>query len=91
MSSSIFSTLTKVTEKLTQTLSMSPFTNQSIDEMNGGQQLIYLIIFFVLIYFIMFIGCMIFNSSVVKTFPSVKHISTMDFFGLYIVLHLLLC
>jgi hypothetical protein len=91
MNSSIFSTLTNVTEKLTQTLSKSPFTNQSVDKMDGVQQLIYLVIFFVLIYLIMFIGCMIFNTSVVKTFSSVKHISTMDFFGLYIVIHLLFC
>ena len=59
--------------------------------MNGGQQLLFMFVLFVLIYFTMYLGGMIFNMSVVKIFPSVKKVSTMDFFGLYIVLHLLFC
>ena len=42
-------------------------------------------------YLIMLLGTFVFNTSVVKIFPSVKKVSILDFFGLYIVLHLLLC
>ena len=65
--------------------------NSNINEMNSGQQLLFLFILFVLIYFTMFIGSLIFNVSIVKIFPSVKKVSTVDFFGLYIVLHMLFC
>ena len=69
----------------------SGFKNYSMDEMNSGQQLLFIFILMILIYFTMFLGAMIFNTSVVKIFPSVNQVSTMDFFGLYIVLHLLFC
>ena len=39
----------------------------------------------------MYLGGLVFNMSVVKIFPSVKKVSTLDFFGLYIVLHMLFC
>ncbi len=84
--------LTNATKMLTNSLTnKSPFSNQSIEEMNGGQQLLFIFVLFVLIYFTMYLGAMIFNMSVVKIFPSVKQVSTMDFFGLYVVLHLLFC
>jgi hypothetical protein len=84
--------LTNATKMLTNSLTnKSPFSNQSIEEMNGGQQLLFIFVLFVLIYFTMYLGGMIFNMSVVKIFPSVKQVSTMDFFGLYVVLHLLFC
>ena len=84
--------LTNATKMLTNSLTnTSAFSNQSIEEMNGGQQLLFIFVLFVLIYFTMYLGSMIFNMSVVKIFPSVKKVSTMDFFGLYVVLHLLFC
>jgi hypothetical protein len=84
--------LTNATKMLTNSLTnTSAFSNQSIEEMNGGQQLLFIFVLFVLIYFTMYLGAMIFNMSVVKIFPSVKQVSTMDFFGLYVVLHLLFC
>ena len=69
----------------------SPFTNYEMQEMSPGQYILFIFILFMLIYFTMFIGSLIFNISVVKIFPSIKKIDTMDFFGLYIVLHMLFC
>ena len=73
---------------------LPPMTNQGIENlppMTTGQIIIYFFILFVLLYFIMFIGSLVFNMSIVKIFPSVKKVSTIDFFGLYIVSHLLFC
>jgi len=86
------SALTNATKIVSNTLTnKAPFTNQGVEDMNGGQQLLFIFVLFVLIYFTMYLGSMIFNMSVVKIFPSVKQVNTMDFFGLYIVIHILFC
>ena len=86
------SALTNATKIVSNTLTnKAPFTNQGVEDMDGGQQLLFIFVLFVLIYFTMYLGGMIFNMSIVKIFPSVKRVTTMDFFGLYIVLHLLFC
>ena len=69
----------------------SNFTNYNMQEMDGNQLLLFLFILLILIYLTMFLGGMIFNLSIVKVFPSVKRVSTLDFFGLYVVLHILFC
>ena len=78
----------------------SPFTNQGMTGMQGihlmpamdpGQQVLYIIILILLTLLTMWAGAYIFNQSVVNIFPSVKKVSVLDFFGLYIVLHLLFC
>lgn len=75
----------------------SPFTNQGMQGMQGmpgmdpGQQVLYIIILILLTLLTMWAGAYIFNQSVVNIFPSVKKVSVLDFFGLYIVLHLLFC
>ena len=67
------------------------FSNYTMEEMNSGEQLLFIFVLFTLIYFTMYLGGLVFNMSVVKIFPSVKKVSTLDFFGLYIVLHMLFC
>ncbi len=73
----------------------SAFTNNNnnatLEEMSFGQQLVYFFVLFIIIYFVMFIGSVIFNDSVVRIFPGVKKVNTTDFLGLYIVLHMLFC
>jgi hypothetical protein len=72
----------------------SPFANKDMGGMIGmdaSQGVIFLIILMFLLYLTMWIGSYIFNTSVVKIFPSTKSVTTLDFFGLYIVLHILLC
>ena len=74
------------------------FTNNNMSGMYGsgsspntGKIILFYLIFFLLLYLTMMIGAFIFNVSVIKVFPSIKKISTLDFFGLYIVLHMLFC
>ena len=84
----------------------SHFSNQGMQGMQGmqgihlmpdmpgmdpGQQVLYIIILILLTLLTMWAGAYIFNQSVVNIFPSVKKVSVLDFFGLYIVLHLLFC
>ena len=69
------------------------FTNQNSFDLNvnPGQRFLFFVILIITMYLIMLLGTFVFNTSVVKIFPSVKKVSILDFFGLYIVLHLLLC
>ena len=87
------SAITNSTAFLTNALTgnKSAFTNNTMEEMNSGEQLLFMFVLFTLIYFSMYLGGLVFNMSVVKIFPSVKKVSTLDFFGLYIVLHMLFC
>jgi hypothetical protein len=72
--------------------STSNFSNNNgMENMSPDQGLLFFIIFILLIYFTMYLGAFVFNASIVKIFPSVKKVNTLDFFGLYIVLHLLFC
>lgn len=85
----IATTITNATIKST-----SPFTNQDsekLENMTTGQLILFFFILTLLLYIIMCLGAIIFNISIVKIFPSVKKVSTIDFFGLYIVTHLLFC
>ena len=88
------SSIQTMANSITNTLSgKSAFTNKTatLEEMSFGQQLIYFFVLFIIIYFVMFIGSVIFNDSVVKIFPGVKKVNTTEFLGLYIVLHMLFC
>ena len=71
----------------------SAFTNNNatLEEMTFGQQLVYFIVLFIIIYFVMFIGSIFFNDSIVRIFPGVKKVNTGEFLTLYIVLHILFC
>jgi len=69
----------------------SSFANQDSNEITTGDSFIFFLILILLLYLTMLIGAFVFNTSVVKIFPSVKKVSVLDFFGLYIVLHLLFC
>ena len=93
--SGIMGGISAVASNISKILSLSSFRNNTsiddINNMNTGQVIIYFMILIFLIYLTMWIGTFIFNTSVVKIFPSIKKINTLDFFGLYIVLHLLFC
>jgi len=67
------------------------FTNNNMAESYANQGFLFYIILILLILLIMWIGSFVFNESVVKIFPSTKKVSTLEFFGLYIVIHLLFC
>ena len=92
-----------VTNATTATTQKAPFSNQGMQgmqgmqgnqdmqDMNFGQFVLFCLIFFTLLYITMYLGAIIFNVSIVKIFPSVKRVSTIDFFGLYVILHILFC
>jgi len=87
------SAITNSTSFLTKALTgnKSGFTNNTLEDMNSGEQLLFIFVLFTLIYFSMYLGGLVFNMSVVKIFQSVKKVSTLDFFGLFIVSHMLFC
>ena len=88
------SALSSVADSMTKK-SIGTFINNGMSGMgsssNTGQKILFYLILILLIYLTMMIGAFIFNVSVVKIFPSIKKVSTLDFFGLYIVLHMLFC
>ena len=69
----------------------APFMNHGIIEMDNTQWIMFYLIFILLLYLTILIGTFIFNTSVTNIFPSVKKITMTDFFGLYIITHLLFC
>ena len=78
--------------KANSMISPSQFSNRnSIDNMDADQGILFFIILIILIYLVMLLGAFIFNMSVIKIFPSTKKITTLDFFGLYIVIKILFC
>jgi hypothetical protein len=75
---------------ITNMLSPSPFTNSGdVSNMNAGQFILFLIILFLVVYIMMWIGARIFNNTVVVIMPSIKRVTVLQFFGLTIVLHML--
>ena len=89
--SSPFSSLVNISSSIQKALTPSHFSNQNPNEISIGQSLYFFIVLSLVVYLTMWAGSFVFNTSVVKIFPSVKKVSILDFFGLYIVLHLLLC
>jgi hypothetical protein len=84
--------LTNCASYVSNTLTPSRFGNRvPMEQMDAGQFLLFVITFLIVLYIFMLLGAFIFNNSVVKVMPSIKRVSVMDFFGLYIVLHILFC
>jgi len=87
----MFDSIVNVTKTVQGVIIPSKFMNQNTNEITTGQSVVFFVILMFIIYFTMLIGAFVFNTSIVKIFPSVKKVSVIDFFGLYIVLHLLFC
>ena len=68
-------------------ISMS--NDKEIENMTGGQLLTFIIVFALSVWLLMFIGTQIFNTSIPRIFPSVRKITLLEFFGLYLVCHIL--
>jgi hypothetical protein len=88
----LLGSISSVASKISTVVAKSTFTNSaSIENMNASQTILFFIMLIFLIYLTMWLGTFVFNTSVIKIFPSIKKVTTLDFFGLYIVLHLLFC
>ena len=72
-------------------VSMSMFNDNEVSNVNvsGSQLLTFIIVFVLSIWLLMFLGARIFNTSIPHIFPSVRKITLLEFFGLYIVCHIL--
>ena len=86
-----FQSMIGISNSIQKMMTPSHFANQNPNEITLGQSVYFFIVLGLVIYLTMWIGTFVFNTSVVKIFPSVKKVSILDFFGLYIVLHLLMC
>ena len=69
----------------------APFSNNGSGTGTAENGFLFFVILILLIFLTMWIGAFIFNTSVIKIFPSTKKVTVVEFFGLYIVTHLLFC
>ena len=60
-----------------------------IANMSGGQLLTFVIVFILSVLLLMFLGAWVFNTSIPQIIPGIKKITMLEFFGLYIVCHIL--
>jgi hypothetical protein len=71
----------------------SGFDNQidytNVSDMSFGQFIVFSVVLVIMILIIVWVGSYIFNHSVVNVIPCVKPVSILDFFGLYIITHML--
>ena len=68
-------------------ISMS--NDKDLANISGSQLFTFIIVFLISVWLLMFIGALIFNSSIPRIFPSVRKITMLEFFGLYLVCHIL--
>jgi hypothetical protein len=60
-----------------------------ISNMSTGQIITFILVFLLSIWILMCIGASIFNTTIPKIIPSIGKVTIMQFFGLYIVTHIL--
>jgi hypothetical protein len=60
-----------------------------IASMSGGQLLTFIIVFVLSVWLLMFLGAWVFNTSIPQIIPGIKKITMLEFFGLYIICHIL--
>ena len=60
-----------------------------IASMSGGQMFTFIIVFVLSVWLLMFLGAWEFNTSIPRIIPGIKKITMLEFFGLYIVCHIL--
>lgn len=100
MATSLVSALSKLASALPGGKSIKqPFANVNpnytnnlaidIYSMSGGELLTFIIVFALSVWLLMFLGSWIFNTSIPRIIPGIKKISVIEFFGLYIICHIL--
>jgi hypothetical protein len=91
MPSNILNSIAKGIAKISIPSGASQFQNVNPDDMTIGQWIVFLITFTVLLIIVMFLGKLVFNMTIPKIVPSIRKVSTSEFFGLYVILHILFC
>ena len=77
--------------KLSSATGVSRFEDINQDKMTFSQWVIFVAVFLLLLFILMFLGTIIFNSTIPKIIPSIRKVTTSEFFGLYVILHILFC
>jgi hypothetical protein len=73
-----------------QPMGMQPMGMQNIN-MSTSDMITFLIVFMLALFITILLGMYIFNMTIPKIFPAVRKVSMMEFFGLYIITHMLFC
>lgn len=60
-----------------------------ITNMSFSELLTFIIVFTLSVWLLMFLGAWVFNTSIPQIIPNIKKITVIQFFGLYIVCHIL--
>lgn len=88
---SMLNSVAKNIAKLSAPTGVSKFANVNPDDMTVSQWVMFLITFVVLLIIMMYLGKIVFNMTIPKIIPSIRKVSTSEFFGLYVILHILFC
>jgi hypothetical protein len=65
------------------------FKDVGTDDLSSSELLLFLITTIILLFIIIYCGCIIYNDVALKAVPSLHKLSTFQFFGLYILTHIL--
>ena len=68
---------------------MSMSNDKDMTNITSGQLLTFIIVFMISVWLLMFIGAWVFNTSIPHIIPAVRKITVLEFFGLYLVCHIL--
>jgi hypothetical protein len=77
--------------KLSSVSGVSRFEDLNQDKMTFSQWVIFVTTFLLLLFILMFLGTKVFNLTIPKIIPSIRKVTTSEFFGLYVILHILFC
>ncbi len=65
-------------------------TSIELNTISSNNMITFILIFILSVWILMLLGTWIFNNTIPKLIPSIRKASVLEFFGLYIVLHILL-
>lgn len=92
MATSLVSTISSMVAAITPSNGKAPFANVNAEDLtqaSTGQVLMFVLVFAFSVWLLMFLGAWIFNSSIPKIFPAANKVTVLQFFGLYIICHIL--
>lgn len=90
MSSALNSIATGIA-KLSSSIGVSRFEDISQDNLTFNQWVVFIVVFLLLLFILMFLGTIVFNLTIPNIVPSIRKVKTSEFFGLYVILHILFC
>jgi len=68
---------------------MNSQKNVDLSTMSTGQLITFIVVFLLSVWILMFLGEWIYNTNIPKIVPNLGKISTMNFFGIYVLTHIL--